>query len=569
MKRILITSALPYINGIKHLGNLVGSMLPADLYARFQRQCGHEVLYICATDEHGTPAELAAAAAQQAPDQYCAAMHQTHQQLGEAFALSFNVFGRSSAPQNHALTQHFARVLWQNGYIEARATQQMYSHTDGRFLPDRYVEGTCPHCGYTKARGDQCESCTRVLDPADLLQPRSAISGATDLELRDSTHLFLLQSKLVPQLRAFIEQQKQQKWPYQVTAIAEKWLNEGLEDRCITRDLVWGVPVPADMVQAIEGIAGKVFYVWFDAPIAYIAATQQLFDAQNDPNGWQRWWRTDAGADNVHYVQFMAKDNVPFHTISFPATLIGSGAAWKQPDYLKGFNWLTYYGGKFSTSQQRGIFMDAALALYPADYWRWFLLSNAPETSDSAFTWEGLQTAVNKDLADVLGNFVNRTVSFAHARLGGVVPAIDTLSEIETALYAELQQRLTDYTAAMEALEIRKAAAELRAMWAAGNVYLQTAAPWTRIKTDPAAAGTAVRVALELAVLFAQLAAPFVPTLAGNILALLGVAPATQWPTTVDALQLTTDTPLQVAQQVLVTKIDDDAVAAHKAQYGE
>src|SRR3954452_14485169 len=255
MPRYLITSALPYINGVKHLGNLVGSQLPADVYSRFLRQQGEEVLFICATDEHGTPAELAAKEAGVPVAEFCRQWHDVQKDIGERFGLSFDHFGRSSSPQNHELTHHFARRLDEEGYLEERITKQVYSLDDGRFLPDRYIVGTCPHCGYPNARGDQCENCTRVLDPADLIEPRSAISGSRDLEVRDSTHLFLKQSQFVPQLREWIGTKKD--WPVLVTSIANKWLDEGLHDRGITRDVEWGVPVPDDIGDG--QLKGKVF----------------------------------------------------------------------------------------------------------------------------------------------------------------------------------------------------------------------------------------------------------------------------------------------------------------------
>jgi methionyl-tRNA synthetase len=359
MARILITSALPYINGIKHLGNLAGSMLPADVYARFQRARGNEVLYICATDEHGTPAELAAAQAGQPVAQYCAEQHEIQHTIGRAFGLSWDWFGRSSSRQNRDLTQHFAHRLEKNCLIEERVDQMIYSHTDGRFLPDRYVEGVCPHCAHEKARGDQCDNCGSLLDPLDLINPYSAISGSRDLEVRDTRHLYLLQSKMQDCIRAWVDD-KGAAWAPFTRSIAYKHLDEGLIDRGITRDLSWGVPVAYEGV-ARPGLEGKVFYVWFDAPIEYIGATAEWAEATG--GNWRAWWREDEGAADVRYVEFMGKDNVAFHTVSFPATLLGSGEPWKTVDTLKSFNWINWYGGKFSTSSKRGVFMDAALEI--------------------------------------------------------------------------------------------------------------------------------------------------------------------------------------------------------------
>ncbi|HEX5379983.1 MAG TPA: methionine--tRNA ligase, partial [Phenylobacterium sp.] len=503
MSRILITSALPYINGIKHLGTLAGSMLPADVFARFQRSLGRETLYLCATDEHGTPTELAAAEAGLDPSTFCALQHDVQHDLGRRFGLSWDHFGRSSSPQNHRLTQRFAQTLWEQGFIEERITQQVYSNADKRFLPDRYVIGTCPHCGYEAARGDQCENCTRVLDPADLIHPRSAVSGSTDIEIRPSKHLFLRQSLFADKLRTWIDGKKGD-WPLLVTSIALKWLDEGLQDRGITRDLEWGVPVnahqwganPDGALPDLEGLAGKVFYVWFDAPIEYIACTWEWADAQAQEAGqdpppdavWERWWRGPEAAD-VTYVEFMGKDNVPFHTVGFPCTLMGanetlqpdgtwrpsSNAPWKLVDRLKGFNWLDYYGGRFSTSQNRGVFMDQALELLAPDYWRWWITANTPESSDASFVWEQFQAQVNADLADVLGNFVNRILKFTETRFEGVVPEGGTDGELEVKLRADVEAKVAELADYLEAIEMRKACQALRQLWVLGNQYLTEA----------------------------------------------------------------------------------------------
>ncbi|RMH46040.1 MAG: methionine--tRNA ligase [Alphaproteobacteria bacterium] len=567
MARTLITSAIPYINGIKHLGNLVGSQLPADLYARYLRARGDDVMFICATDEHGTPAELAAAKAGKPVAEYCAEMHEVQAELGRGFRLSFDHFGRSSSARNHQLTQHFAVRLWERGYIEERTERQMYSRADNRFLPDRYIEGTCPNCGYEKARGDQCENCTKQLDPTDLINPRSAISGSTDLELRETKHLYLLQSKLRDELDRWIDSKTD--WPVLTTSIAKKWLHEGegLKDRGITRDLGWGVPVQFPGAPW-SGMEGKVFYVWFDAPIEYIACTAEWADFHGlEEHEWRRWWRLDEGAEDVRYVQFMGKDNVPFHTISFPATIIGSGEPWKLVDYIKSFNYLNYDGGQFSTSQGRGVFMDQALEILPADYWRWWLLSHAPENSDSEFTWENFQTSVNKDLADVLGNFVSRVTKFCRARFGEVVPAGGEWGDTERALVAEVERRVRQYEAHMDAIEIRKAAAELRAIWVAGNEYLQTAAPWAVFKTDPDRAAAIIRLALNLVRLHAILSEPFIPDGAGALFTALKTD-AKAWPGDIaEALGALPPGHAFEVPDVLYRKITDEERAAWQERY--
>lgn len=514
MARILITSALPYINGVKHLGNLAGSMLPADVYARAMRLLGHEVLYICATDEHGTPAELAAQDAGVDVEAYCETMHEAQKAAGADFNLTYDYFGRSSAPSNHALTQHFAQVLEAKGLIEERTSKQVYSNADGRYLPDRYVEGTCPNCEYEKARGDQCDNCGKLLDPIDLINPYSAVSGSKDVEVRETNHLYLKQSDMSDRLREWVDQATG--WPHLATSIAYKWLDEGLRDRAITRDLKWGIPVTGVDGKARAGFDDKVFYVWFDAPIEYIAATQDW--AAETGQDWERWWRTDKGADDVQYVQFMGKDNVAFHTLSFPTTILGSGEPWKMVDQLKAFNWVTWYGGKFSTSMKRGVFMDQAIALAPSDYWRWHLMANAPESTDAAFTWEEFQAGINSDLANVLGNFVNRITKYAAGKFEGQVPDGGEAGEAEDWLVNELQTRLPALIGYYENREFRKAMSETRAIWAAGNEYLTKAAPWTHYKTDVDQAAIGVRTGLNLVALFGIIAQPIIPDAAEKIL---------------------------------------------------
>ncbi len=532
MARHLITSAIPYINGIKHLGNLVGSQLPADLYARYLRGRGHEVLFLCATDEHGTPAELAAAKAGKPVAEYCAEMHVVQARIAEGFRLSFDHFGRSSSAENKALTQHLAKRLAEEGLIREVTEKQMYSVADARFLPDRYIEGTCPNCGFESARGDQCDNCTKQLDPTDLINPRSTVSGSTELELRETKHLYLRQSEMKDKLEAWIDSKTD--WPVLSTSIAKKWLNDGdgLQDRGITRDLSWGVPAQFDGAPW-EGMDGKVFYVWFDAPIEYIACSQEWVAAGKGAD-WERWWRTDKGADDVTYTQFMGKDNVPFHTIGFPATILGSGEPWKLVDYIKSFNYLNYDGGQFSTSRGRGVFMDQALEILPSDYWRWWLLSHAPESSDAEFTWENFQASVNKDLADVLGNFVSRITKFCRSKFGEAVPEGGAWGAQEEALAEAIAGRVKAYEGFMDEKEVRKAAAELRAIWVLGNEYLQSAAPWSTFKEDPVKAAMQTRLGLNLISLYAVLSAPFIPDASATMLAAMG-AEGAGWPEDVKA----------------------------------
>ncbi len=569
MTRQLITSALPYINGIKHLGNMVGSMLPADVYARYLRQRGDEVLYICATDEHGTPAELAAQEAGLPVADFCAEQHLAQKAIYDGFGMSFDYFGRSSSPQNAEVTQTIARELHANGFIEERTTRQVFSIADDRFLPDRYIVGTCPHCDYDRARGDQCENCTRVLDPTDLLNARSAVTGSTELETRETTHLFLMQSKLADEVETWIDRQAGD-WPILASSIARKWLCAPLAAfaRCV--GLEWGVPV-REVRWSSDTPAAQVFYVWFDAPIEYIGATVEWADAApaGEDRDWRSWWY-DVD-DTVRYTQFMAKDNVPFHSIMFPGTLIGTRSPWKRVDFLKAFNWLNYYGGKFSTTDQRGVFTDAALDLLPADYWRYFLIANAPESVDTSFTWDLFAAAVNKDLADTLGNFVNRVLSFSNKRFGPQVPAGGEAGDVERALGAEIAGLLTEYETNMDAMEFRKAANALRALWSAGNSYLEDKEPWKQVKVDVDDAALTLRTAMNLIYLYAVVSEPLIPSATAAMRAAFDLgSDERRWVTSEEAQALnfiSAETPFAVPP-VMFTKLTDDDLAAYRERFG-
>ena len=515
--KYLITSALPYINGIKHLGNLVGSMLPADVYSRFLRQNGKEVLYICGTDDHGTPAEISAKQANMTTADFCDIQFEKQKIIYENFGISFDFFGRTSREQTKQITQEIGKQLYKNGFFEIRTIKQIYSIEDGRFLSDRYITGTCPHCGYEMARGDQCENCTKLLDPTDLINPRSSISGSTKLETRESKHLFLLQSNLKDRLREWIDGNNA--WSQLVKSIAYKWLDEGLEDRCMTRDLDWGTPVVG-----IEGLENKVYYVWFDAPIGYAGITKEWADANN--TDWKSWWHD---TKNVHLTQFMAKDNIPFHAISFPATLIAANDNIKLVDDIKGFNWLTYYGGKFSTSQQRGIFTDTALDLLPADYWRYYLMFRIPEGSDSSFTWQDLQALINKDLIGVLGNFVSRVLKFTEKEFSNIAPSCTKITQKENILIANLGDAIKTYNLNMEIKEFRKAMSSLRFIWVLGNEYIASSEPWKVIKEDRLYAETIMNISINLIRIFAILSKPIIPFSAKKILDMLNISDFSGW----------------------------------------
>jgi methionyl-tRNA synthetase len=561
MKRHLITSALPYINGVKHLGNLVGSLLPADVYARYLRQQGEEVLYICGTDEHGTPAEIAAEAAGMDVATYCDSLHQLQKGIYERFEISVDYFGRSSTSSNHRLTQDLFFRMRENGYIEEREIEQYYSHADHRFLPDRYVEGACPSCGYPKARGDQCDGCGRLLEPTDLKDPYSALSGSRDIELRSTKHLFLLLDKLAPQVEKWVADRPE--WPDGVKGIVRKWLKEGLQPRGITRDLKWGIPVP------LEGFEQKVFYVWFDAPNAYISMTQDWAASAGDPDAWKSWWQEP---DQVHYVQFMAKDNVPFHSIFWPAMLMATGQPWKQVDYIKGVNWLNYDKGKFSTSQKRGIFTDVALELYPADYWRYYLMANCPENDDADFTFAHFAAIINKDLADILGNFANRSLSLIQKYFEGRLPVVLDATTLDKDLWHRVTEMVTAYQRSLSEMKFRQACSQLRALWGLANEYITVNEPWKTAKTNGDQAAGCLTHCVYLLRLFAILGYPLMPAVSVKILELLkdplmGTIASTPFS---EGLNLTSYEAGHVIENPtrLFEKIDENRVAELTAAYG-
>ncbi len=506
-KRYLITSALPYINGVKHLGNLIGSILPADVYAKFLRQFGEEVLFICGTDEHGTPAEIAALEDGKEIEEYCAEFHAIQKNIYEKFDIEFDYFGRSSSISNHELTQQIFLKLKTGDAVYERSINQYYSIDDGRFLPDRYVEGQCPYCHFLKARGDQCDGCGALLDPENLLGPYSSISKSSNLELRQTRHFFLNLEKYEKIISDWVSSQDE--WCKVVRSIAKKWLKEGLKDRCITRDLKWGIRVPQ------KGYEDKVFYVWFDAPNAYISITKDWALESGAPEQWKDWWLSD----DVHYTQFMAKDNVPFHSIFWPAVLFASDLGLKQVDYIKGFHWLTYEKGKFSTSKKRGIFTDTALTFYQADYWRYYLLSHCPETSDSDFSFPLFAAVVNKDLAGILGNFLNRTLSLFEKYYGSKVPLKLTGSQVDHNLLNKASEYVESIKDNLNTLKFRNALQALRSLWVLGNEYITVQQPWITHKQDQKEA-TAITLVhcIHLLRLFAIVSYPFISASAIKIL---------------------------------------------------
>jgi methionyl-tRNA synthetase len=456
------------------------------------------VLCVCATDEHGTPAELAAIEEGLPVEEYCKKYHEIQKKIYEDFLCSFDIFGRTSDKANHKMTQHLFLKLYENGLIEEKETIQLYSIDDKRYLPDRFVRGTCPYCEYENARGDQCENCTKVLDPKDLKNPKSAISGSDKIEKRSVKHLYINLPKMEAKIGHWVESKKD-RWSKTSYTIAKKWIAEGLKPRSITRDLKWGIPVP------LKGFEDKVFYVWFDAPIGYIGASVQW--AENTGKSWEHYWKDP----ETKLIQFMGKDNVPFHTVTWPATMMGADDGFILADMVKGFEWLNFPGGKFSTSENRGVFTDQALKLYPPDHWRYYLILVAPERHDTEFSWTGFQSAVNNDLANVLGNFVHRTLTFVHKNFKGIIPEQKSLTKEDKAIFEKISKTVETMRQNFEEVEFQKSLLELRSMWQSANQYFQTNAPWKLVKEDIERAGTVLNVCSQISKSIAILSQRFIP----------------------------------------------------------
>jgi methionine--tRNA ligase/methionine--tRNA ligase beta chain len=424
MNRRLITSALPYVNNIPHLGNLI-QVLSADVFARFCRIRGYETLYVCGTDEYGTATETRAREEGKTPQALCDQYHAVHADIYRWFGISFDHFGRTSTPQQTEIVQSLFADLDRNGYIREHAAEQLFCPECGRFLADRYVRGKCPACSSEDARGDQCERCGKLLDPTDLVEPRCATCGATP-RLKLTKHLYIdlpgIQARYDPWMTRASEKGR---WTKNAVQMTRSWLRDGLRERAITRDLTWGIPVPK------PGYENKVFYVWFDAPIGYMSLTKALADklaAEGKLSfDWKSWWLPEEAADNVGEVelfQFIGKDNIPFHTVLFPSTLIGSGRNWTKPHHLSSTEYLNYEVGKFSKSKGVGVFgSDAKDSGIPADAWRFYLFYNRPEKADAQFSWSDFQERYNGELIGNLGNLVNRTLTFVSRYYGRRIPA--------------------------------------------------------------------------------------------------------------------------------------------------
>lgn len=512
-KKILITSALPYVNGELHLGHLVGCWLPSDVYARFCRARGADVLYVCGADEHGTPAVVGAAKEGVPVIEYNNKYYEKHLRAVRDFNLSFDLYGRTHTDLQEKLIHDLFTRLDERGLIEERETIQPFSVDDNMFLADRQLVGTCPKCGYDKARGDQCDKCSATYEATELINPRSTISGSDKIEMRPTKNLFFRASQVQDTWRKWLATHAP-KWSKTAGAIAMGWANDELFDTSITRDLPWGIPVNK------PGYENKVFYVWFDAPWGYVSISQ----AAN--KNWADWWKNP----DTHYAQFMGKDNVKFHAVFFPEQQLAVDDGWKTVDMLKSMNFLNFEGGKFSKSEKRGIFLDAAIDVAPSDAWRYALMASAPETDDTDFTIERFADIVNKDLNGMLGNFVSRATKLTEKNFGNVVPAA---GEMDEKLAAAVDAKIAELTAALDACEFRAAIGALRGLYAIGNEYMTDKAPWTLVKNgDMDGAAAVLNNCFQLIDLYARVSAPFIPVASEKIRRVFAAAHDLSWPTT-------------------------------------
>jgi methionyl-tRNA synthetase len=504
-RNLLVTSALPYVNNVPHLGNIIGCVLSADAYTRFCRLRDYNVLYICGTDEYGTATETKAIEEGLTPQEICDKYFVLHRDIYSWFNISFDFFGRTTTEQQTVISQDIFWDLHKNGFVCEDSVEQLLCEHCNRFLADRFVEGICPLCGSDDARGDQCDKCGKLINAVELKQPRCMLCKQTPV-IRSSQHLFLNLPLLVDRLTAHLDKAfSEGLWTTNAKSITEAWLKSGLKPRCISRDLKWGTPVP------LEGFTDKVFYVWFDAPIGYISITANYTDQ------WQRWWKNPG---EVQLYNFMAKDNVPFHSVVFPCSLLGTGQPWTLVNHLSATEYLNYEDGKFSKSRGLGVFGDNAMnAGIDSDIFRFYLLSVRPESQDSSFSWDDLMLKNNGDLLNNLGNFINRALVFAASKFDGVLQPI-VLNEQDNEFIAQINLELQQYIDNMEHIRLRDGIHSVLSISSLGNQYIQSNKPWDLLKgsdSDRSRAGSVTSLAVNVSFLLSVLISPFMPTVSKSI----------------------------------------------------
>ena len=547
-KKIMVTAALPYANGPIHIGHLAGCYLPSDIYVRYLRMRGRDVKFVCGSDEHGVPITIKAKkegiTPQDVVDRYNAMMKGAF----EEFGISFDHYSRTSSRQHHKNAQEFFKTLMNKGALVAKETQQYFDPEASQFLADRYITGQCPKCHAADAYGDQCESCGTSLSPTELINPKSALSGAIP-ELRNTTNWFLPLDELSEDLRAFLESRAG--WKPNVMGQCMSWLNagDGLQPRAMTRDLDWGVPVP------VEGGEGKVLYVWFDAPIGYISATQELL-----PSDWEDYWK----GDNAEIIHFIGKDNIVFHCIIFPAMLQQHGE-YVLPTQVPANEFLNLEGRKLSTSKNWAVWLHEYLQDFPnqQDVLRYALTATMPETKDNDFTWADFQQRNNSELVAVLGNFVNRVMVLTHKYFEGVVQQPNVLTDADREALAAMTQYGRRIAKSIEAFKFREALNEAMNVARLGNKYLQEQEPWKVYKQDAERAGVALFVATQIMGAAAIVFEPFLPSTAGKLRNMLGLSEGFRWEDTNEETIISGG--IQLGETTLLfSKIEDEQMEAQR-----
>ncbi|OJF77728.1 MAG: methionine--tRNA ligase [Treponema sp. CETP13] len=522
MKRRLVTSALPYVNNVPHLGNCI-QVLSADVFSRFCRSRGYDTLYVCGTDEYGTATETKALEVGKSPRELCDYYHAIHKEIYDWFGINFDNFGRTSNPQQTEIVQQMFKDVYARGFIKENTIEQLYCPKCERFLADRYVRGTCPKCGYEDAGGDQCENCGALLDPTELVEPHCKTCGSTPT-LKSTKHLYIDLPRIQKEYAPWMEKASVEgRWAKNALQMTQAWIRDGLHERAITRDLKWGIPVP------LEGFENKVFYVWFDAPIGYISITKELDDKLKAQGAstqidWKSWWLPTESEDpsakkDVDLFQFIGKDNIPFHTVIFPSTLIGSGRDWTKLYHMSSTEYLNYENGKFSKSKGVGVFgTDAKESGIPADAWRFYIFYNRPEKSDTQFTWKDFQDKLNSELIGNLGNLVNRTTTFISKFYDGIIPQGSRdeklWSQVET-----LEKKMTDL---LEWAKLKDSFHEIFKISSIANKYFQDGEPWkTRNENPKAAANLLWNLSYVIKDLMIM-AHPFLPHYSEEVLGFFG-----------------------------------------------
>jgi methionyl-tRNA synthetase len=554
-ERILVTAALPYANGKIHLGHIAGAYLPADIYVRYQRLQRRDVVFLCGSDEHGVAITISAEKEKVSPQHIVDYYHERNKAAFAALGMDFDNYSRTSIPLHHRVAQEFFLEMHRQGVLKEKQEQQFFDPEASMFLPDRYVEGTCPVCSNPDARGDQCERCGTFLNPTELINPRSKISGKTPV-LKETTHWYFPLGEFQKRLEAYIhEAGEKEPWKENVLQYCRGWFKDGLQDRAVTRDLDWGVRVP------LQGYERKVIYVWFDAVLGYISSTIEWAEKKGTPDAWKPYWQDPS----TKYVAFIGKDNVVFHCIVFPAMLMawnqGPGPKYVLPANVPANEFLNLEGQKMSKSRGWCIDVEDFLARHPADTLRYYLSMTLPETRDSDFFWKEYQAKRNSELADILGNFINRALAFAVRTFDGTVPARGPLSKVDEELLAVLHAAPGAIGAWFERYRFRDGVVEMMSLARAANKHFNDSEPWKTAKSDRARCATTINLSIQVARALAVLASPVIPTASQKIWSMLGLSGKVQDVAWTDASSLAIpEGHILGTPEILFTKIEDEVI---------